>query len=156
MILTAAFVLAAMTSANDVSRQLTAQAEALLQIEKKVITAKPELQSDLYEDVLTLLDSALDSDEGNAHAHALEASVLLLKSDNGDGTYDVCYLLDARDEAKAVLANSSRGSSADVAAAKAVLSDIAAIPPAAIPDSASSCDDNERESHGTRASFRAR
>lgn len=144
-----------MASGNDVSRQLTAQAEALLQIEKKV-TVKPELQSDLYEDVLTLLDSAIDADEGNAHAHALEASVLLLKSDNGDGTYDVCYLQDARDEAKAVLTNTSRGSAADVSAANAVLSDIAAIPAAAIPDSASSCDDNERQSHGAKTSFRAR
>lgn len=151
----AALLLAAVNSASDVSRQLTASAEELLQVEQR-IAANTKLRSNLYEDVLTLLDSAIEADPNNAHAHALSAGVLLLKSDNGDGTYDICYLLDARDEAKQVLTHASRGSAADLASAYAVLRDIAEIPSSAIPDPPSSCDDKEEQSHGARARFRAR
>ncbi len=115
----AALLFAAITSQAETSRQLTASAEELLRIEKR-IAAENDLDSVLYEDVLSLLDSAIEADPDNLHAHALAASVLLLKSDDGDGTFDVCVLLDARDEANQVLAHSSRASAADAATAATV------------------------------------
>lgn len=144
-----------MATSTDSSRQLTASAEALLQVEKQMDVGS-DLQAKLYEDVLTLLNSAIDADPGNAHAHALSAGVLLLKSSNGDGTYDVCYLLDAKDEANEVLTHAARGTASDLAAAKAVLTKIARIPASAIPDSASNCDDRDEQQHGIRTRLKAR
>ena len=136
------------------STQLTSAAEELLKIEKR-LAGGTDLEPDLYEDVLTLLDEAIDDDPTNLNAHALESGVLLLKSDNGDGTYDVCYLLDARDEANRVVAERIHASAADLTTARRVLKDIARIPPSAVPDPPSSCNGDDQRK-GTRARFRAR
>ncbi len=151
----AALLLAAITSQAETSRQLTASAEELLRIEKR-IASENDLDFLLYEDVLSLLDSAIDADPDNMHAHALAAGVLLLRSDDGDGTFDICYLLDARDEANEVVAHGSRAGAADIAAARAVLREIARIPPSAIPDQPSSCDDHEEQQRGTRTRLQTR
>jgi len=145
----AALLLAAITTQAETSRQLTASAEELLKIEKRVAAENDLDEGVLYEDVLSLLDAAIDADPENLHAHALEAGVLLLKSDNGDGTYDICYLLDARDEANRVLARGAKASAADNGAARAVLQAIGRIPPSAIPDPPSSCDEHQGQ-HGTK------
>ena len=60
----------------------------------------------LYEDVLTILDAAIGADPANLHARALSAHILMLKAYEGDGVYDVCRLLDARDDAEYVVTRS--------------------------------------------------
>jgi hypothetical protein len=142
--LLAAVLLATVTE----SQRLTAAAEELLKIEKKIAGAH-ELDAVMYEDVLTLLDEALEADPHNLHAHARAGEVLLLQSKQGDGTFDICSLLDARDEADFVLSHGA--GVADQAIARGVLKSIDAIPQSAIPDPPSSCgDDDEGRRHGTK------
>ena len=142
------FAAAILIAATTLSQRLTAEAEELLKIEKK-IAASHGLDSVMYEDVLTLLDDAIEADSHNLHAHARAGEVLLLKSNLGDGTFDICSLLDARDEADYALSHGAEA--ADQAVARGVLKAIDAIPPSAIPDPPSSCDEGgERRQHGTK------
>jgi hypothetical protein len=139
-------------SDSDLSRRLTSEAEELLRLEKKVAATEKGLGAVLYEDVLALLDAALHANPQNLHARVVSSDVLLLKAYDGDGTYDVCTLLDARDEAEFVTSHASRASESDLAAARAVLRSIDSIPPDAIPDPPSSCDEEGERQHGSRAS----
>jgi len=137
-----------LATASELSRQLTSAAEELLRVEKKIAGSHAGLDAVLYEDVLSLLDEAIAADPQNLHAHARAGEVLLLKANQGDGTFDVCVLLDARDEAELVLKRG--GEPADMAIARGVLRAIERIPPDAIPDPPSSCDDNAERRHGTK------
>lgn len=139
-------------SDSDLSRRLTSEAEELLRLEKKVAATEKGLDAVLYEDVLALLDAALHVNPQNLHAHVVSSDALLLKAYDGDGTYDVCTLLDARDEAEFVTSHASRASESDLAAARAVLRSIDSIPPDAVPDPPSSCDEEDERQHGSRAS----
>jgi len=134
-------------TATELSARLTAAAEEVLRIEKKIAVQRDGLDSILYEDVLSLLDEAIEVDPHNIHAHARAGEVLLLKSNQGDGTFDICALLDARDEADFVLKHG--GDAADQAIARGVLRGIERIPPDAIPDPPSSCGDQEQR-HGSK------
>jgi hypothetical protein len=136
----------------DLSRRLTSEAEELLRLEKKVAAAENGLDAVLYEDVLALLDAALHANPQNLHARVVSSDVLLLKAYDGDGTYDVCTLLDARDEAEFVTSHASRASESDLAAARAVLRSIDSIPPDAVPDPPSTCDEEDERQPGSRAS----
>ena len=138
--------------ASRLSRRLTSAAEELLKVEKKVAAVEGGLDALLYEDVLALLDAALHANPQNLHARVVSSDVLLLKANDGDGTYDVCTLLDARDEAEFVTSRASRASDSDLAAARAVLHSIDSIPPAAVPDPPSSCNEEDERQHGSRAS----
>ena len=135
-------------TASEISRNLTAAAEELLKIEKKIAGSNEGLGSILYEDVLTLLDEAIEEDPANLHAHARASEVLLLRSDQGDGTFDICSLLDARNEAEYVLKHG--GDAADSATARGTLHAIQAIPPDEIPDPPSSCGESEEQRHGSK------
>jgi len=146
MMLAAAVLFA---TAAELSRRLTTAAEELLQIEKKIAASHEGLDPVFYEDVLTLLDRAIEVDPQNMHAHARTGEVLLLKSDQGDGTFDICAILDARDEADYVLNHGAE--SGDQAIARGVLRAIESIPPGAIPDPPSSCEGEERH-HGSKTS----
>ncbi len=139
-------------SDSDLSRRLTSEAEELLRLEKKVAATEKGLDAVLYEDVLALLDAALHANPQNLHARVVSSDVLLLKAYDGDGTYDVCTLLDARDEAEFVTSHASRASESDLAAARAVLRSIDSIPPDAVPDPPSSCDEEDERQPGSRAS----
>ena len=75
-------------------------------------------------------------------------TVLLLMSDNGDATFDVCTLLDARNEAEYVLKHGGEAADADLA--HKVVRAIQEIPPDAIPDAASSCEQDEERHHGSK------
>jgi len=130
------------------SQELTAAAEELLRVEKKIAASNDRVGSFLYGDVLSLLDEAIDHDSSNLHARALAGEVLLLRSDQGDGTYDICYLLDSRDEAEYVLKHG--GGAADAVIAHNVIRAIQLIPPDAIPDPPSSCERDEEQRHGTQ------
>jgi hypothetical protein len=136
----------------DLSRRLTSEAEELLRLEKKVAVTEKGLDAVLYEDVLALLDAALHANPQNLHARVVSSDVLLLKAYDGDGTYDVCTLLDARDEAEFVTSHASRASESDLAAARAVLRSIDSILPDAVPDPPSNCDEEDGRQHGSRAS----
>ena len=135
-------------TATELSTRLTAAAEEVLRIEKKIAAQRDGLDSILYEDVLSLLDEAIDVDPHNIHAHARAGEVLLLKSNQGDGTFDICALLDARDEADFVLTHG--GDVADQAIARGVLRGIERIPADAIPDPPSSCGDGQEQRHGSK------
>ena len=148
----AAALFAIRISDADLSRRLTSEAEELLRLEKKVAAAENGLDAVLYEDVLALLDAALRANPQNLHARVVSSDVLLLKANDGDGTYDVCTLLDARDEAEFVTSRASRASESDLAAARAVLRSIDSIPPDAVPDPPSSCDEEDERHPGSRAS----
>ena len=80
-----AAVLVWFATASEISRNLTAAAEELLKIEKKIAASNEGLTSLLYEDVLSLLNEAIAEDRNNLHAHARASEVLLLRSDQGDG-----------------------------------------------------------------------
>ena len=140
--------LVSLLAAATFSQQLTAAAEELLKVEKKIAASTEGASVLLYGDVLALLDEAIDEDKNNVRAHAKASEVLLLMSEEGDGTFDVCSLLDARDEAQWVLKHGGEGADADLA--QKVLRTIKAIPPEAIPDSASSCDSDEDQRHGSK------
>ena len=137
-------------TATELSHRLTSAAEELLKIEKKIAGSNEGLDAILYEDVLSLLDQAIDVDPQNLRAHARAGEVLLLKSNNGDGTFDVCLLLDARDEADFVLKRG--GSGEDAAIARGTVRGIERVPAEAIPDPPSSCEDGQQRRHGSKTS----
>jgi hypothetical protein len=142
--------------AAELSRRITAIAADLFEAEKKVAErwsrteteAEPEgevageVESVLYEDVIRMLDSAVEVDANNMRAHALLAEVLLRKAREGQ-TYDVCSLLDAQDEAEWVLSHAGHATAADLKKARDLVKAIRAIPKEAIPDPPSSCGDDE-------------
>jgi len=140
---------AVLVAATTLSQRLTGEAEELLKIEKR-IAAVHGIDALMYEDVLTLLDDAIEADSHNLHAHARAGEVLLLKSNQGDGTFDICSVLDARDEAEYVLSHGAEP--IDQSIARGVLKAIDAIPPSAIPEPPSSCEGGgeERRQHGTK------
>lgn len=140
--------LVTLLAAATLSQQLTAAADELLKVEKKIAASTEGASALLYGDVLALLDEAIDEDNTNLRAHAKAAEVLLLMSDEGDGTFDVCSLLDARDEAQYALKHGAEGADAELA--QKVLRAIRAIPPEAIPDPPSSCDQDEDQRHGSK------
>ena len=132
------------------SKRLTAAAEQLLAYEKKMAADSPDgIEDVLFGDVLALLDSAVTTGPGNVHARALRSEVLLETSYDGE-QYDVCYLLDAKGDAEYVISHASRGTPDDITIAKAVLKGIDKIPPDAIPDPPSVCNDDEEGHRGTR------
>ena len=142
--------------ASQKSVRLTAAAEQLLECEKKIVSGSADaLDGVLYNDVVALLDLAVETNPGNLHARALRAELLLHQAYDGRGQYDVCYLLDARDDANFVVSREARAPAADVAMARAVLHGIERIPPDAIPDPPSSCNDEERQP-GSKASLKTR
>lgn len=138
-------------TAADLSRQLAAAADELFIAEQKAAAAWRKARSDdgvdafLYEDVLALLDAAIRADHANLHARALSARILLLKAYQGDGLYDVCRLLDARDDAEYVVSRSSAAAPPDLTSARDILRQIRRIPPAAIPDPPSSCGEDDHD-----------
>jgi hypothetical protein len=157
---------AAPISDGELSRRITASAEKLLAAEKEAAkawkaaaqAAAPETDAGegvdrrMYEDVLGMLDSALDVDPKNYHARAVAADVLLLKAYEGEGTWDVCCLLDARADAAYVITHASRVPAGDLATARRVIQQIESIPKDEIPDPPSSCDDDEHRGPTTTAS----
>ena len=140
-------ILAAVVAAATLSQQLTTAAEELLSVEKKIAASTEGSSALLFGDVLALLDEALDQDSTNVHAHALTGEVLLLQSENEDGTYDVCSLLEARKNAEYVLKHSP--GEPDAQLARQVMKAIKAIPPEAVPDDPDSCK-GEDERHGSK------
>ncbi len=133
------------------STRLTAAAEQLLEYEKKMAAASTDSINDLlFTDVLSLLDLAVSSNPANLHARALRSQILLHHSDNGAGEYDVCYLLGAKADADFVVTRTQKAAPADVTMARNVLRGIESIPPDAIPDPPSSCDDEDEGQRGTR------
>lgn len=145
-------VLAALPPAAARSNRLTAAAEQLLECEKKITTA--DVDSVLFTDVVSLLDVAVETYPQNLHAHALRGELLLHQSYDGEGQYDVCFLLDARSDAEFVISRAARATPADVTIARAVLRGIENIPPDAIPDPPSSCNDEDEGQRGTRTKSR--
>jgi hypothetical protein len=141
--------IAVVVAAATLSQQLTAAAEDLLKIEKKIAASTEGAGALLYQDVLSLLDEAIDHDKTNLHARATAAEVLLLMSDDGDGTFDACTLLDARNEAEYVLKHGGEASDADLA--HKVIRAIQEIPPDAIPDPPSACEHDEEQRHGSKS-----
>jgi len=137
--------------ATSSSAKLTAAAESLYAAERKAASLWREaspgeaINATLYEDVLALLDAAIRENPDNMHAYAFAAQVLLVKADNDDGTFDICTLLDARDDAEYVTTRAEAASDADVVAARATLKQIKRIPPSAIPDPPSSCGDDDHD-----------
>lgn len=132
------------------SARLTAAAEQLLDCEKKIVASSTEHVEDvLFVDVLALLDLAVEANPANLHARAVRSELLLHQSYDGEA-YDVCYLLDARDDANLVVSRASNASAADITKARSVLKRIDAIPPDAIPDPPSICDDDDEGQRGTR------
>jgi hypothetical protein len=145
--------------AAELSRRITAIAADLFEAEKKAAErwskteteAEPEgevadeVESVLYEDVIRMLDSAVEVDPNNMRAHALLAEVLLRKAYEGQGVYGVCSLLDARDEAEWVISHAGHASAADLKKARDLVKQIKAIPKEAIPDPPSSCGDEEKQ-----------
>jgi len=130
------------------SAQLTAAAEELLKVEKQIAASNDKAGFLLYGDVLALLDEAVSGDATNLHARALLGEVLLLQSENDDGTYDVCSLVEARQDADFVLKHN--GGPADATIARQVIKAIEAIPAGAIPDDPSECP-GEEQRHGSKA-----
>jgi hypothetical protein len=132
------------------SQKLTAAAEKLLEFEKKLSTDAGEPLDDLlYGDVLNLLDVAVEADADNLHARALRAPILLLLAFDGEA-YDICYLLDAEEDANLVISRAAKSNAVDVLSARRVLRKIQHIPPSAIPDPPSVCDEEDDRQRGTR------
>jgi hypothetical protein len=130
------------------SLRLTTAAEQLLEAEKKLVTSSEDRVSDLlFADVLSLLDEAVATNPGNLHARAIRSQVLLLRSYDGVGEYDVCYVIDAKADANFVVSRAPRAAPPDLKMARDVLRGIDLIPPDAIPDPPSVCD--EDDDHGT-------
>ena len=142
--------LAAVLAAATLSQQLTAAAEDLLKAEKKIAASTEGAGALLFNDVLALLDEALDKDATNLHARALSGEVLLLQSENDDGTYDACSLVEARQDAEYVLKHG--GNASDAQLARQVMKAIQVIPPEAIPVDPSTCNEEQRHGSKTRSS----
>jgi hypothetical protein len=132
------------------SKRLTTAAEQLLEFEKKMVQSSPDpIDGVIFGDVLGLLDTAVAANPGNLHAHALRAQLLLHNSYDGAGQYDICDLLDAKGDADYVISRAAHAAAADVTTARAVLRGIEKIPPEAIPDPPSACDDEDDGRSGT-------
>ena len=142
--------LAAVLAAATLSQQLTAAAEDLLKAEKKIAASTEGVGALLFNDVLALLDEALEKDSTNLHARALSGEVLLLQSENDDGTYDACSLVEARQDAEYVLKHG--GNASDAQLAHQVIKAIQVIPPEAIPEDPSTCNEEQRHGSKTRSS----
>jgi hypothetical protein len=165
----ASLLLATAISNTELSRRITAAAEELFTVERKCSAtwrkaeqaAQPGMDigdsfdSVLYDDVLSLLDAAIVADSENLHAWAVSAQILLLKSWDGE-SYDVCLLLDARDDAEHVVAGASRATEEDLAAARDILRQIRRIPPSEIPDPPSSCGENDEHKRDSSKASQAR
>ena len=142
---------------SDDSAKLAAAAETLFAAEQKAAAAWHDAAPDeaidatMYEDVLSLLDAAIRANPDNTHAYAFAAQVLLIKADQGDGTYDICTLLDARDDAEFVTTHASHATEADLTSARNVVRQIRRIPPSAIPDPPSVCGDDDHD-HSSKTS----
>jgi hypothetical protein len=148
-------VLAALLFATppEVARsvRLTAAAEQLLEVEKKMVTSAQDRVGDLlFADVLSLLDAAVTSNPANLHARAIRAQVLLLRSYDGEAEYDVCYVVDARTDAEFVVSRAARAAPADVKIAREVLRGIDLIPADAIPDPPSVCEEDDERGTPTK------
>jgi hypothetical protein len=164
-----AFAQSAAISDAELSRRITVAAEELLAAEKKAAkawksaaqSAEPETDAGagvdrtMYEDVLAMLDAAIDVDPKNLHARAVCADLLLTKAYEGEGTYDVCFLLDARADASFVITHASRAKPGDLATARRVIHSIEAIPKDEIPDPPSSCDDEDQHGPTTTAAAKS-
>ena len=111
------------------------------------------LESQLYEDVLTLLDGALAADPDNLHAHALSGEVLFAKAKDAEGTYDVCTVLDAEDEADRIIEDADIADPADLVFARDLRKKIKAIPRALMSDDPATCSD-QPDQGSQRASLR--
>ena len=134
------------------SVRLTTAAEQLLDFEKKMATSSPERIDDvLFADVLSLLDLAVNANPANLHARALRSQVLLVRSYDGESAYDICYILDARADAEFIVSRASHAAPADVKAARDVLRGIELIPPEAIPDPPSVCEEDDQQGSRTKA-----
>lgn len=147
----------AATQNQNQSQKLTAAADALFAAEQKAAAVWRESGSDevdavFYEDVLSLLDAAIGANPDNLHAHALSAKILLLKAYEGEGLYDVCTLLDARDDAEYVTTHASSASDADLSTARGILKQIRSIPSSAIPDPPSACGDEDDNDSSSKTS----
>jgi hypothetical protein len=154
-LLTLLFAAPLLAQSADRSKHLTTAAEQLLEFEKKMVANSAERIDDiLFSDVLSLLDVAVSENAGNLHARALRAQTLLHQSDNGGGAYDICYILDAKGDAEFIVTRAQKASPADLVIARRVLSGIEKIPPDAIPDPPSVCDDEDEEHRGTRTKSR--
>jgi len=144
-------------SEAEYSRRVTAIAEELFNSEKKAAErwrsdarasepgtdAGDAVDNVLYEDVISLLDDALNADPRNTHAHLMAAEVLRAKAREGEGAYDICYLVDARDQANAVIEGAARATAADFKRAKELVADIAHIPAGEIDGKESDCHDQD-------------
>jgi hypothetical protein len=143
-----------LASSPDLARsmKLTTAAEQLFEYEKKMASAAPERIDDLlFGDVLSLLDVAISTNPANLHGRALRSEVLMLRSfDVDEATYDVCYIIDAKADATYVVSRAARASAPDLKTAKDVLRGIDLIPPDAIPDPPSVCDDEEDRGSRTK------
>lgn len=142
----------------ELSRQITAAAQELLDAERKAVErwrkAESAYEPDeasgdgvgslLFEDVISMLDTAAGIDTKNMRPHALLAQVMLLKAYQADSTYDVCSLLDARDEASWIVQHSTDAAPADLKIARDLIRAIKAIPADRIPDPPSACGDDDR------------
>lgn len=149
------FILAALLLASSPeaarSLRITAQAEKLLEFEKKMaVDAEDPIDDLLFGDVLGLLDVAVSENPGNLHARALRSQVLLHHAYNADDdNYDVCDLMDARKDAEFVISKGTRAAAADLTIARTVIKNIGKIPPGAIPDPPSACNDDDEGHSGT-------
>lgn len=153
----------------ELSRQITAAAQELFDAERKAVERwrkaesayEPDEVGDgvgsvLFEDVISMLDTAAGIDKKNMHPHALLAQVLFLKAYQVDGTYDICSLLDARDEASWVVQHSSDATPPDLKIARDLTRGIKAIPADRIPDPPSACGDDDRANGSSTAGLRPR
>jgi hypothetical protein len=150
-------------SAEELSRRTTALAAELYEQEKKIAArlrkaaeehsphapGGESVESMLYDDVLNLLDAAMLADENNLHAHALAAEVLFRKSSEGEGTYEVCSLLDAEDQIDYVLSNADDAERADLESVKRIKKAIDAIPEDKIAGDAADCEDKDGQAEAT-------
>lgn len=142
-------------SAEELSRRTTALAAELYDQEKKIAARlrkaaeqhSPDasggeaVESMLYDDVLNLLDAAILADEDNLHAHALAAEVLFRKSNQGEGIFEICGLLDAEDQIDYVLSNADNADKTDLENVKRIKKAIDAIPEDKIAGEAGDCED---------------
>ena len=143
-----------LATSTELSRslKLTAAAEQLFDYEKKMAAGAPERIDDLlFGDVLALLDVAISTNGANLHARAIRSQVLLLRSYDGESSYDVCYIIDAKADANYVVSRAARAAAPDVKIAKDVLRGIDLIPPDAIPDPPSVCDDEDERGSKTKS-----
>ncbi|HYM61747.1 MAG TPA: hypothetical protein VEZ11_12750 [Thermoanaerobaculia bacterium] len=150
-------------SGEELSRRATALAAELYEQEKKIAAKlrkaaeqhSPDaaggeaVESMLYDDVLNLLDAALLADKDNFHAHALAAEVLFRKSNQGEGVYEICSLLDAEEQIDYVLANAETAEKLDLESVKRIKKAIDAIPEDRIAGDEGDCEEKDGKEKGT-------